>query len=89
MDESAATWSATKLAAAIRAGDISSTELLDCYLDRIDRLDGDVNAVVTLDVDRARAAAAAADELTVLGGSVGPSEVSASASTTAESPGGH
>ena len=72
MDESAATWSATKLAAAIRAGTLSSRELLDCYLDRIDRLDGDVNAVVTLDVDRARAAAAAADEVTVLGGSVGP-----------------
>src|SRR6476469_7420480 len=72
VDESAATWSATKLAAAIRAGEFSSLELLDCYLDRIERLDGDVNAVVTLDVDRARAAATAADEVTVLGGSVGP-----------------
>ncbi len=72
MDESAATWSATKLAAAIRGGHLSSRELLDCYLDRIDRLDGDVNAVVTLDVDRARAAADAADEVTVLGGSLGP-----------------
>ena len=72
MDESAATWSATKLAAAIRGGHLSSRELLDCYLDRIERLDGDVNAVVTLDVDRARAAADAADEVTVLGGSLGP-----------------
>src|SRR5213075_2073201 len=63
---------ATKLAAAIRNGDVSSRELLECYLDRIDRLGGEVNAVVTLDAERARAAATAADEATTLGGSVGP-----------------
>ncbi len=72
MDESVATWPATKLAAAIHGGHLSSSDLLECYLDRIDRLNGDVNAVITLDVDRARAAAAAADEATLLGGSVGP-----------------
>jgi amidase len=72
VDESVATWPATKLAAAIRTGDLSSRDLLECYLDRIDRLGGDVNAVVTLDAERARAAATAADEATTLGGSVGP-----------------
>jgi amidase len=72
VDESIATWPATKLAAAIRNGDVSSRELLECYLDRIDRLGRDVNAVVTLDADRARAAATVADEATTLGGSVGP-----------------
>jgi amidase len=72
VDESIATWSATKLAAAIRAGELSSRDLLEVYLDRIDRLDGPVNSVITLDADRARVAAAAADEATLLGGSVGP-----------------
>jgi amidase len=72
MDESVATWPATKQAGAIRAGDLSSRDLLECYLDRIDRLGRDVNAVVTLDTERARAAAAAADEVTTLGGTMGP-----------------
>jgi amidase len=57
-----ATKSATELAAAIRTKQISSRELLDLYLDRIDRLNPEINAVVTLDVERARAAAAAADQ---------------------------
>jgi len=64
MDEQAATWTATELTAAIRRREIGSRELLDLYLDRIDRLGGTVNAVVTLDADRARVAAAAADEAT-------------------------
>ena len=54
VDDSTATRSATELAAGIRDKQWSSRELLDLYLDRIDRLDGPVNAVVTLDVDRAR-----------------------------------
>ena len=57
VDDSTATRSATELAAGIRDKQWSSRELLDLYLDRIDRLDGPVNAVVTLDADRARAAA--------------------------------
>src|SRR3954447_20229067 len=57
-----ATWPAAQLAAAVRAKDVSSRELLDLYLDRIDRLGPPVNAVVTLDVDRARQSAAAADQ---------------------------
>jgi amidase len=72
MDESVATWPAVKQAAAIRAGKLSSRNLLELYLDRIERLNGDVNAVVTLDTDRAREAAMAADELMTLGADVGP-----------------
>src|SRR3954453_20607063 len=53
-------------------GDISARELLDAHLDRIDRLDTAVNAVVTLDVDGARAAADAADAALAAGEEVGP-----------------
>jgi amidase len=59
--------SATEQAAAIAAREISSRELLDLYVERIEALDDAVNAVVTLDVDRARAAADAADAATVAG----------------------
>jgi amidase len=60
-DESIATASATEQAAAIRAGRITSRELLDLFASRIERLDGDFNAVVTLDLDTARAEADRAD----------------------------
>lgn len=59
---------ATELALAVRRKEVKSRELLDLYLDRIERLDKAVNAVVTLDVDRARAAADAADDATARGG---------------------
>jgi amidase len=67
-----ATDSATELAAALRRREAGSVELLDLYLDRIDRLGGDVHAVVTLDVDRARAACADADAALARGDAVGP-----------------
>ena len=60
-DDSVATWSATKLAAAIRSGELTSRDLLELYLDRIERLNPPVNAVVTLDAERARAEADRAD----------------------------
>ena len=66
------TSSASALAAAIRTGDVSSRELLELYLDRIERLDRDVHAVVTLDAERARAAADAADESRARGDALGP-----------------
>lgn len=65
-------WSATRQAAAIRDGSLSSRELLDTFLERIDRLNGDVNAVVTLDVDRARAEAGRCDDEHARGQSRGP-----------------
>ncbi len=67
MDDALATQDASSLAAAIRRKEVSSRELLDLYLDRIERLNPTLNAVVTLDVERARAAAAAADEATARG----------------------
>lgn len=64
--------SASDLAASIRAGDIGARELLDHYIDRVDALNPDINALVTFDLERARLAAAAADEATAAGGRLGP-----------------
>ncbi|HEY3810024.1 MAG TPA: amidase family protein, partial [Acidimicrobiales bacterium] len=63
---------ATALVAAIRDRTIASRELLDLYLRRLERLNPSVNAVVTLDLDRAAAAAGAADEKTASGVELGP-----------------
>ena len=63
---------AVTLAAAIRARSISSRELLELYLRRLERLNAALNAVVTLDVDRATDAARAADDKTASGAEVGP-----------------
>jgi amidase len=52
---------AVDLVARLRRREVSSRELLDELLDRIARLNPRINAVVTLDVERARAAAAEAD----------------------------
>src|SRR5947207_2062309 len=52
---------ATELVAAVRARRISSVELLDAYVARIEKLNPIVNAVVALDVERARQRAADAD----------------------------
>ncbi len=48
--------SATTLAAELRAGTLSSSELTEHYIERIERLDGDVNAVVVRCFDQARQA---------------------------------
>ena len=53
--------SATELAAALRRRELGSRELLEHFLSRIERWNGELNAVITLDVARARAAADAAD----------------------------
>jgi amidase len=44
--------------AAIRAGEVSSAELVDHYLERVQRLDKSLGAFVTVTPDRARQAAA-------------------------------
>jgi amidase len=61
--------SATYLVDALRRREIGSRELLDGYLESIDP---ELNAVVTLDVERARAEAAAADEAAARGEALGP-----------------
>jgi amidase len=53
---------ATDLARALREREVSSTELLELYLGRVEQYDGAINAVVERDFERARAAARFADE---------------------------
>jgi len=64
--------SATGLAAEIRNRTVSSREALDHLLERVDRLDGPINSVVTLGIDRAREEADAADRALLGGADLGP-----------------
>lgn len=63
---------ASEALSALRAGDISSEALLDAQLVRVKEFNRDVNAVVALDVDRARARAKEADAALARGESWGP-----------------
>jgi amidase len=63
---------ATHLAARISRREISSRELLEMFLARVERLNPVLNAVVTLDADRALAEADRADRAIVAGGPTGP-----------------
>ncbi|MFC1602131.1 Asp-tRNA(Asn)/Glu-tRNA(Gln) amidotransferase subunit GatA [Pseudomonadota bacterium] len=54
--------SITELAAGLRAGDYSSAELTQYFLDRIQRLDGKLNSFITVCSDEALSAAKAADQ---------------------------
>ncbi len=60
------------LAEAIRRREVSSRELLEHYLARVDRLNPPLNAVVTLDAEGARRAADAADASLARGETAGP-----------------
>ena len=63
---------ATTLARWIRDGQCSSREVVDAHLRRIERINPDLNAVVTLNAEQARADAEAADAALARGGAVGP-----------------
>jgi amidase len=63
---------AAELVRLLRAREVSSRELLDLYLGRIEAYNGAINAVVTLDADRARVRAAEADEAAARGEWWGP-----------------
>jgi amidase len=63
---------ARELARRIRTRELGSRELLDLLLARVERLNPKINAVVTLDVERARAAAERADAAAASGGPLGP-----------------
>jgi amidase len=52
---------ALELAARVRAREVSPVELVELYLDRIERLDPQLNSYVTVDADGALAAARAAE----------------------------
>lgn len=64
--------SAVELAAAIQARKVSATELLEMYLDRVEKLNPPINAIVLTMAEEARAQAKAADEETAKGISRGP-----------------
>lgn len=64
--------SARAMAAAVRERAISARELLDLHLERIAARNPEVNAIVSLDEERARDGAAAADETLARGEPVGP-----------------
>ena len=58
-------------AAAVRSGEISATELLELHLDRIEERNPELNAIVSLDAERARAWAAVADQAQASGEELG------------------
>ncbi|SVD18284.1 uncharacterized protein METZ01_LOCUS371138, partial [marine metagenome] len=66
------TQSASELVQQLKNKDISAVELLEAHLDRIASINPDINAVVTLDEDRARERAIAADEDLKKGSDWGP-----------------
>ncbi len=63
---------AFELAADIKAGKLSSSEVLAFFLDRLESINPKLNAVVALDVERARARAAEADAAAARGEDWGP-----------------
>ncbi len=64
--------SAMELADRIRAGELSSREAVDAMVDRIERVDGPTNLVVTVDAETARRMADAADAAQAAGYDLGP-----------------
>jgi amidase len=65
-------WTATQLAQAIRDRRVSSTEVVDAYLNRIARLNPTLRAIATVDEERARKRAKEADEALAKGQTWGP-----------------
>lgn len=63
---------ATELADLVRQRKVSSRELLDHYLERVERVNPKLNAIVTFDIERARKRAAQADEAIARGEQWGP-----------------
>ena len=64
--------SATELGQRIAAGEISSADATDAYLDRIAQLDGNYASYITVTADRAREDARRADAEIAAGQSRGP-----------------
>jgi amidase len=63
---------AREQASAVRSGDISARELLELHLDRIAERNPQLNAIVSLDEERARVGADEADRILASGAEVGP-----------------
>lgn len=64
--------SATELARRIRSRELSARDALEYFIDRVERLNPAINAVVVRDFEQARAAASAADAALAGGSAVGP-----------------
>jgi amidase len=67
-----ATATAQQLSQALKERVISSRELLDLLLARVETVNPSINAIVAFDTERARDAASAADDLTARGERAGP-----------------
>ena len=63
---------AAEISRRLRAGDLSAREVMQAHLDRIAGRNPRLNAIVTLDGERAMTAAARADEARARGAAVGP-----------------
>ncbi len=63
---------ATEMVGLLGAGEVSSRELVDLHLERIERLDGRLNAVVTVDAAGARRRADDLDRTLAHAGPIGP-----------------
>jgi amidase len=63
---------AGELAGMLRTGAVSAREVVQAHLDRVERVNPAVNAIVTLTAERALAEARAADERFAAGSQVGP-----------------
>jgi amidase len=64
-------WNATDLAKAIQSKDVSCREVMGAFLDRIDAVDGQVNAICTLERELAIEGAQAADDQLAAGNAPG------------------
>ena len=64
--------SATELARAIRSGQVSSREVVEAHLRRIEAVNGSINAVVLVLEEQALRAAMAADRAVAVGADLGP-----------------
>jgi amidase len=71
MDDDLCFTRAVELARLLHSRELSARELLDAFLNRIHRINPQLNAIVTLAEERAAAEAAAADEATARGGRLG------------------
>lgn len=65
-------WSGLECRAALERGDVSSVELVDACVARIEALNPSLNAVVATDFERAREAARSADDARSTGAALGP-----------------
>ena len=63
--------SATELCKSLRAGEVSSVDLLEQYLSRYKRFNGPINAIVATDIDAARDRARACDKALARGEPLG------------------